>query len=170
MRKRKTLARILRFLVLSLSFSLCVFSFTLNCFAQALSSAELINNAKNYNGQIVVYRGEVIGDVMRRGKFAWVNVNDGKNAIGIWIEFSQTKDIIYTGSYKAKGDVIEVNGIFHRACPEHGGDLDIHAQESLILEKGAPLPERVSRTKKIVTAASLLILGIVWILNLLKRK
>jgi hypothetical protein len=98
------------------------------CFAEIISSTELINNAKQYDGKVVSYSGEVVGDVMVRGEYAWINVNDGKNAIGIWIKKELTKNIIYTGSYKAKGDLVEVTGRFNRACTEHGGDLDIHAQ------------------------------------------
>jgi len=47
-------------------------------FAQSLSSSELIRNAKEYDGKLIVYSGEVIGDVMLRGEFAWVNINDGE--------------------------------------------------------------------------------------------
>ena len=44
---------------------------------------------------------------MVRGEYAWINVNDEKNAIGIWIKKELIKDILYTGSYKAKGDLVE---------------------------------------------------------------
>lgn len=99
-----------------------------NCYAQSISSVELINNAKKYNGNTVVYKGEVIGDIMLRGEYAWINVNDEKNAIGIWIKKELIKDIFYTGSYQVKGDSVEIVGKFNRSCVEHGGDLDIHAQ------------------------------------------
>lgn len=97
------------------------------CYAPPLSSTELINNAKEYDGKSVVYTGEVIGDVMVRGDFVWVNLNDGENAIGIWLDKETAKEIQFTGSYRAKGDRLEVTGVFHRACIQHGGDLDIHA-------------------------------------------
>ena len=97
-------------------------------YAQPISSTELINNAKQYDGKVIDYRGEVIGDIMIRGQYAWVNINDGQNAIGIWATKVLIKNIIYKGSYGFKGDVVEIMGIFHRSCSEHGGDLDIHAQ------------------------------------------
>lgn len=99
-----------------------------DCYAQSIASVELINNAKQYNGNIVVYRGEVIGDIMLRGEYAWINVNDGKNAIGIWTKKELIKDILYTGGYRSRGDIVEITGKFNRSCIEHGGDLDIHAQ------------------------------------------
>ena len=38
-----------------------------NCYAQTPTSLELINNAKQYDGKTINYRGEVIGEVMVRG-------------------------------------------------------------------------------------------------------
>jgi len=77
--------------------------FCFQCYAQTISSSELIKEAKQYDGKNVVYRGEVVGDIMIRGEFAWLNINDGSNAIGIWINKGQVKDIFYTGSYQNKG-------------------------------------------------------------------
>ncbi|MGD9014947.1 MAG: DNA-binding protein, partial [Candidatus Omnitrophota bacterium] len=51
-----------------------------NCYAEPVSSTELIENAKSYDGQQVVYEGEVIGEVMHRRDGVWVNINDGDNS------------------------------------------------------------------------------------------
>jgi len=125
-----------------------------DCYAQSISSVELINNAKNYNSNTVVYKGEVIGDIMVRGEYAWINVNDEKNAIGIWIKKELIKDIIYTGSYKAKGDLVEITGKFNRACIEHGGDLDIHAHYLIKISSGNVVSHTVN-AKQINLALSL---------------
>ncbi len=140
------------------------------CYAQAVSSAELINNAKLYDGKAVIYEGEVIGDIMVRGNYAWINVNDGPNAIGIWIDKTLTKDILYAGSYKSKGDWLEITGVFHRACPEHGGDLDIHAQGIRKIKPGRPVLERLNLDKRNLAFILLGVLCLVWILRLLKVK
>jgi len=116
-----------------------------DCYAQSISSAELINNAKDYNGNTVVYKGEVIGDIMLRGEYAWINVNDGKNAIGIWIKKELIKNILYTGSYEAKGDLVEIAGKFNRSCVEHGGDLDIHAQSITKINSGSKIFHSVNK-------------------------
>lgn len=139
-------------------------------FAQAISSAELINNAKLYDGKVIIYAGEVIGDVMVRGEYAWVNVSDGKNAIGIWINKNLTKEIIHTGSYKAKGDRIEVVGILQRACLEHGGDLDIHAHVLRKLNSGRLENEQLIIGKKNLTLILFGVLCLVLILRPLKPK
>ena len=139
---------------LVISLFLLFISRNLDCYAQLTSSIELINNAKNYNGNTVVYKGEVIGDIMVRGEYAWINVNDGKNAIGIWVKKELIKDILYTGSYKAKGDLIEITGKFNRACMEHGGDLDIHAHYLTKVTSGNAV-SYAANTKKINLAVGL---------------
>ena len=48
---------------------------------------------------MIVYAGEVIGDVMVRGDFVWVNINDGENAIGVWLDKELAREIQFTGSY-----------------------------------------------------------------------
>jgi len=132
---RKTLFTILFLLLISHNY---------DCYAQPISSVELINNAKNYNGNTIVYQGEVIGDIMLRGEYAWINVNDGKNAIGIWIKKELIKDILYTGSYKSRGDIVEITGTFNRSCLEHGGDLDIHAQLISKISSGSKISQAVN--------------------------
>ncbi len=139
-------------------------------YAQPISSAELINNAKFYNGKVVLYGGEVIGDVMIRGGYAWLNVNDGKNAIGIWTTRDSAADINYTGSYKSRGDYIEVIGVFNRACLQHGGDLDIHAQSIWKIRSGRHIIERANTNKRNLAVILLGVLCLLWILKRLKLK
>jgi len=126
------------------------------CYSQ-VSSSDLINNAKQYDGKEIIYSGEIIGDVMVRGKFAWINVNDGKSAIGIWLAKDLVKEISYTGSYKTKGDIIEAQGIFNRVCAMHGGDLDIHASSLQVIQKGEKVEEIISPRKIKVAIAFLII-------------
>jgi hypothetical protein len=139
-------------------------------FAQPVPSTDLINNAKEYDAKIVVYAGEVIGDIMQRGDFAWINVNDGQNALGIWANNSLVKDIVYTGSYKSTGDTVEVTGVFHRACPEHGGDLDIHAQAIRKTTPGRSVQRKLNPGKRNLVIVLLGVLSLIWILSLFKRK
>lgn len=167
--KRKVKVQSLKFLVLSLSFALFALHFTISSYAQPVSSAELISKAKDYDGRLLAYEGEVIGDIMVRGGYAWINVNDGKNAVGIWLPKELTKDIIYTGSYKTRGDRLEITGIFYRACSQHGGDLDIHAQTLKKISLGRVIPERLNTDKRNLAIIFLGILFIVWILRQLIR-
>ena len=128
-----------------LSSALCLLSSV--CHAEVSSSTELINSPRSQAVKYVTYRGEVIGDVMLRGDYAWVNINDGQNAIGIWMPKNFTQEIKFSGSYKSIGDFIEINGIFNRTCHAHGGDLDIHATKIKILRPGYEISENISSTK-----------------------
>ncbi len=113
----------------------------------ALTSTELIENSKEYDRKEVNYRGEVIGEIMVRGDFAWINVNDGVNAIGIWTPANLVKEIKFTGNYQYRGDRVEVSGMLNRACSEHGGDLDIHAQKIEIFKEGYEIYHPLNRSR-----------------------
>lgn len=100
------------------------------------SSTQIIDDARLLDGKIIVYQGEIIGDIMRRDDHVWINVSDGSNAIGIWLTEEQAKDISVAGRYDARGDIVRITGQFNRTCPEHGGDYDIHPLTVTILENG----------------------------------
>jgi len=108
-----------------------------------VSSTELIQKAKVLDGQVVVYTGEAIGELLARGDYSWVNASDGANAIGLYMPTALANKISNFGTYKTRGDTIEVTGVFHRACPEHGGDLDIHVTDVKVLAQGGPISHRV---------------------------
>lgn len=128
-----------------------------NCYAQASTSLNLLNNTKQYDGKVVNYKGEVIGDVMIRGDYAWLHVNDGAIAIGIWAPKKMVENIRYVGNYQIKGDIVEVSGTFHRSCLEHGGDLDVHASEIKKVISGSPAIEPINRKKVYIGVYSLVI-------------
>jgi hypothetical protein len=118
-------------------------------YAQPISSSELINNAKQYDGQTIFYQGEVVGDVMVRRDFVWLNLFDGENAIGVWLKKETLPDIKFVGGYQQKGDWLEVAGIFHASCLQHGGDLDLHAEKVKIIAQGYKIKEEVHPAKRI---------------------
>jgi hypothetical protein len=121
----------------------------------AVPSGELIAEAKLYDNQEVWYEGELVGSVLNRGDFVWLNLNDGTNALGVWAPRSMIKNVKRGGGYAMRGDWIGVSGIFYRSCLEHGGGLDIHAQKLAVLKEGEALPEIIAR-KKILLLAILL--------------
>jgi hypothetical protein len=159
-------AQIKIFFLFAVLFSvLCsLFSF---CWGQLISSSELINRAKDYDGKTVTYAGEAVGELMRRGDYAWVNLHDGQNALGIWLKADLASQIIYYTSYKYKGDRIEVTGVFQRACLQHGGDLDIHAASLQRLSSGRRVSQRLNPDKKNQAFILGALLLLVWILRLL---
>ncbi len=136
---------------------LALIIYSSNCYAQDSASLDLLNNAKQYDGKTISYKGEVIGDVMIRGDYAWIHVNDGYIAIGIWTPKSLIEDIHYAGSYHKRGDIVKVSGVFHRSCSEHGGDLDIHASEIEKVTSGIPIIQPISKKKAYIGAISLIL-------------
>ncbi|MBN1393125.1 MAG: hypothetical protein JW947_10030 [Sedimentisphaerales bacterium] len=129
--------------------------------AGLVSSTELINNARKFDGQTVVYIGEAVGDVMVRGDFAWVNINDGENAIGVWLSKELAGEIRFTGSYHIIGDRVEITGVFNRNCQQHGGDMDIHAQSIHRISPGKVVGTELNTTKRDLVFVLLVMLGLV---------
>lgn len=125
----------------------------------AVSSNDLVDNASRYDGQVIEYQGEVIGDVMNRGDHAWVNVNDGGRAIGIWLTKNMADQINTRGDYNNIGDTLRIIGTFNRACSQHGGDLDIHANQFNISSYGYPQVHTTNGNK--LWIALFLFIGIV---------
>lgn len=111
--------------------------------AGAESGRELIKNSTSFDNKQVTFRGEVIG-VMIRGDYAWVNILDNGYAIGVWVSAENARKVSVVGDYKHIGDTVEVAGTFHMACAEHGGDLDIHADNFTVVATGRELDRPIS--------------------------
>jgi hypothetical protein len=112
-----------------------------------LSSNDLINQSFFYDNKTVVYRGEVVGPVMVRGEHAWLNIYDGSYAIGVWCPAEYAKGVRFYGDYNSKGDFVEVTGVFHRTCREHGGDLDIHCDSLRVITPGHAVKHTVEKRR-----------------------
>lgn len=127
--------------------------------AQNVKTEELFKDFKSFDGKLVVVEGEVVGDIIYHRSGAWINVNDdvyarksiaegnkpqGPNSgIGIWISKKDAKKIRYAGDYFHKGDIVRVEGIFNSNCPEHNGEVDIHARELVIVEPGRRIKHEI---------------------------
>ena len=133
------------FLIIALLLLLLLAPATALADEASVSSNDLIDRAKDYDGTTVVYEGEVLGDILYRGDFAWLAVFDGSNTIGVYVFAEQAQLISVVGGYGKHGDTIRVEGVFHRACAEHGGDLDIHASSVAVLSAGESVQMPLSR-------------------------
>lgn len=116
------------------------------------SSGALVESPKKYDGTVVTFTGEAIGEAMARGDYAWVHVNDdpyyvknveegaqlgGYNSgMAVWTTRDQADKISQFGDYKHEGDIVKVTGVFNAACGQHGGDMDIHATTISVVTKG----------------------------------
>jgi len=152
---------------------LILFLFILPVSAKAetriVTSTDLIENASALDGDTVVYSGEVVGDILSRGDYAWINVSDGANSIGIYIPKSQAEKIEHVGRYRVVGDTVSLTGTFHRACAEHGGDMDIHADFINVTKSGYTEEDNPS-AKLLVTSGALSLCALAGAIFVLKKK
>jgi hypothetical protein len=123
-----------------------------------ITLADAVERAKALDGLQVEFEGEAIGEVMERGSHAWVNLEDPGGALGVWVEAKALPKELAMGSWRRSGDLLLVRGIFHRACAEHGGDLDLHAESVAVLGKGSPTEHPVAPAR-LAAAFSLLLLA-----------
>lgn len=105
-------------------------------------SSALLSDPGLYDGRTISFEGEIIGDIMKQGRYAWINVSDGRAAIGVFTAADNVKGLS-AGGYKRRGDIVRVRGEFHRACPRHGGDMDIHADSVTVLIKSSVKEELI---------------------------
>lgn len=128
-------------LILAFSFQICASA------AGKVTINSLIEREDRYDKTLVTVRGEAIGEPMKRGNECWVNISDGTNAIGIKMKFADAQRIKKYGNYKQTGDTILVRGYFYKACPQDGGETDIHAADLKIVAPGKTTAEPVPVTK-----------------------
>lgn len=151
-----------------------------------VSSYELIEHEDDYNGKQVVYRGEAIGDILRRDNSAWITVNDDEYAdkpkrkydelqgtnsgIGVYGPVDDLNEIRFLGSYDTQGDLVEVRGTFYKASAEHGGDTCIVADEVEVLRAGRHINDSRMRTEFIAACVMLIVCLALGALVFLRRK
>ena len=135
---------------------------------ESVSVAQLIEEAAKHDGKEVLIEGELIGDLMARGDHLWLSLLDKGTAVGVWVDKSKLPPISFLGAYGVQGDTVQIRGIMHRACPEHGGDLDIHAEAVELLKRGGAVSHPINRLK-IFAAFTLSIIGL-WLVLLWRRR
>jgi len=144
------------------------------------SSTQLVEKPKQFNGTRVTFTGEAIGEVMVRGDYAWIHLNDdaymernaeegaklgGYNSgMAIWVPAALTKQIDTYGDYKHEGSIVQISGTFNAACKEHGGDMDIHADSVTMIRPGHVVVDPVPGWKAALAAGLALLAGaLYWI-------
>lgn len=131
---------------------------------------DLIKESHTYDKQSIVIEAEVILEVLERDDYAWINVNDGTNAIGVYLPIEMTQDLDVFGDYNHIGDKVLIEGVFSRNCDEHGGEIDIHATSLTIVEEGYIVEREVSVWKFAIAFISFSLSIIVLLVYRNKRK
>lgn len=102
-----------------------------------------INRALNDNQ--VSFEGEAVGDLVNAGDgHRWANVMGTSNAvISVFLTDEQASLIHDVGDYHSTGTTLKITGTYHIACPEHQGELDVHASKAEVVNAGAHTPHPV---------------------------
>ncbi len=129
-----------------------------------VSSSGVMECPDAFDGRVVVYVGEVVGDVLQRDGGAWMLVNDdayalelgplqahntfaGTNSgLSVWLE-APLPDID-PGNAGRRGTVIRIEGVIRRADPADGGGLTLRAlsaESTTILAEATPIDRPVNR-------------------------
>ncbi|MBW3576216.1 MAG: hypothetical protein KY462_00455 [Actinobacteria bacterium] len=122
----------------------------------------------------VVFVGEVIGDVLRRDRGAWVLLNDDAYALetgplpahaelsgtntglAVWLPADRIEvGQLTPGRPGRRGDVVRVEGHIHRADNADGGGLTLRANRATIVAQAVTL-EPPLHTRQAVVAAVVL--------------
>lgn len=139
-------------------------------FAQSAAIDTLIVQGEHYDTKDVVIEGEAIGNLMQRAEFAWLNVNDGQAAIGVWAKKDLFDVVRYIGRYAVQGDMLRIRGTFYKSCPMHGGDTDIHAHALEVIVPGSAQYHPPDPKKKEIIVVLIGILACLYIIKILKKR
>lgn len=156
------------------TFFIVTFAFVLLAFTSGVSEAsdvrvsEILSNPSKYDGQKLTIRGEVVQFKAKSGDGYFVQLNDdpyveksiaegskpkGSNiAISVFLPGKLVEKIKYYGSYRYKGDIIEVNGTFNTSCRKHQGETDFHAENIRIIKRGYPIKKTINFNLIIVSS------------------
>ena len=149
------------------------------------SSTQLVEKPTTFNGTTVTFTGEAIGEVMVRGDYAWIHLNDdayeeknveegaklgGYNSgMAVWIPAALTKQVDSYGDYKHEGSIVQITGTFNAACKEHGGDMDIHATALRVIRPGHDVVDAIALWKVLLAIALVALAAGLWWVDRLTR-
>lgn len=126
-----------------------------------VTSTEVVECPDLFDGALVTYIGEVVGDVLQRDGGAWVLMNDdvyalesgpipssgehhGYNSgLSVWLEGDLAELVERPGGPAWRGDVLRVVGVVNRADPADGGGLTIRARQADVVAPAVSLPKTV---------------------------
>ena len=154
-----------------------------------VTSTELHECPRVYDGVEVAYEGEVIGAVLARGDGAWAQLNDdvyagdlgplpahgrfrgGNAGLGVHLPRTLADEVAWVGGPTARGDVLEVTGTFHRVDADSGEVAVLRADEGRVVRRGQPINEVALADRRVVgSAAALATLALLTAEPLIRRR
>lgn len=129
----------------------------------------LASTNRALNNSEVSFSGEVVGDVLNADEGCkWINLRGSSNSvISGYVTDEQASLIQNVGDYHATGTTLQVVGTYHVACPEHQGELDVHAASVEVIDSGGPVihlvsPGRLGLATGLCVLAALVLVAYIW--------
>lgn len=106
----------------------------------------LASGNRALNDSDVSFEGEAVNDILNAGDgYKWLNVRGTSNAdISVYADDELAKLVVNVGDYHTTGTNIKVTGTYHIACPEHEGELDVHASSVEVIDAGGPITHLIA--------------------------
>ena len=130
--------------------------------------------------RVVLYIGEVVGDVLRRSGGAWVQVNDDAYALetgpfgphrdrrgfntglAVWLPDGLHEQLGAPGRHGQRGDIVRIEGVLRRADPADGGGITIRAESLEVLSPSTPVSEPLHLPLVLAAGAAALLALSAW--------
>lgn len=144
-----------------------------------VSSAAVNSCPDAFDGQVVVYFGEVVGDVLQRDEGAWLLVNDddyalevgplaghvefrgGNSGLAVWMPEGLSDLADEPGNASRRGDILRIEGVVRRTDPTDGGGLTLRAINAEVVVEAQYVETPVNRVQLGIAIAFTLIAGAV---------
>lgn len=136
--------------------------------AVSVTSEDLYDCPAFYDGRVVRYAGEVVGALLQRADGAWTQLNDdlyagalgplpthrdyrGANAgVGVFLPPDIAGRVQTVGGPRARGDVLEIVGTFHRMDPDSREAAVIRADTATVERRGQRVDHEPLGDRRIV--------------------
>lgn len=132
----------------------------------------LVSANRALNNSEVSFVGEAVGDLVNAGEgYKWANISGTSNAvISVYMPDDLAKLIQNIGDYHETGTSLKITGTYHIACPEHEGELDVHANAAEVTDNGGPVTHMIVPGRLQAAFALCVIAGLLLMLYLLGRR
>ncbi|MGI6031943.1 MAG: hypothetical protein ACOX69_00780 [Coriobacteriales bacterium] len=115
-----------------------------------ISTLSSVNRA--LEGSTVRFTGEVVDTAVNADDgHKWLSVADASDSsISVYVTDEQAAQIENYGSYQMTGDTVEVTGVYSVACGTHQGELDVHATDIKVTDRGEAVSHHVNKQRLII--------------------
>lgn len=130
------------------------------------SLSALVEEAVERDGKTFVIRGELIGEPLTADHGVWLNILEEGNPLAVFCPEPQAGPCLSLigGSHARRGHRLQLTGVLHRVCLEHGADHDFHATSVRVESEPQETPDNAASGEVYLLVGLLVSIGIlsVW--------